>query len=100
MPWYESQLAGTVIGTVLGFLLAFIPNAIERQRARKCLLRLLKAEISSATDQLRNEIGDFRSTLDAVSKGEPCEIYTSERRLDEVFTSKLAHIVLPSKICV
>ncbi len=92
MPWYESQLIGTVIGTVLGFFLAFIPNALEGRRARKCLLHLLKAEIASVTDQLRDEIGGLRSTLAAVSKGEGCEIYISERRLDEVFAANLANL--------
>lgn len=92
MPWYESQLAGTVIGTLLGFFLAFIPNAIERRRARRCLLRLLKAEIISITDRLREEVSKFRSTLEAVSNGEACEIFTSERRLDEIFTANLVNM--------
>ena len=92
MPWYETQLVGTVSGTVLGFLLAFIPNAIERRRARKCLLRLLRAEITSIIDELSEKLDAVRSTLEAVSKGEACEIFTSERRLDEIFTANLVNM--------
>lgn len=92
MPWYESQLIGTIIGTVLGFLLSYIPNAIERIRTRRCLLRLLRAEISSITEQLRERVVDYRDSLESMLKGEPCEIYFSDRRLDEIFAANLVNI--------
>jgi hypothetical protein len=92
MPWYESQLAGTVIGTILGFILAFIPNALEKRRAHKCLRLLLKAEIRSIIDQLKDRVVDVRSTLEATSKGESCEIFSSDRRIDEIFTANLVNM--------
>jgi len=94
MPWYESQLVGTIFGTVLGFLLAYIPSIIERQRIRKCLIRLLKVEIASVTGQLKDRIADFRSVLEDVSKGESCEIFTSDGRSDEIFTANLVNMTI------
>jgi hypothetical protein len=104
MPWYESQLAGTIFGTVLGFLLAYVPSTIERRRIRKCLIRLLKVEIASVTDQLRGRIADFRSVLEDVSKGESCETFTSDGRSDEIFTANLVNMTIiepdqAEKIC-
>jgi hypothetical protein len=92
MPWYESQLVGTIAGTVLGFLLSYIPTAIERRRVRRSLLTLLRAEISSATDYLREKIIDYRDALEMVSKGDVVELFYSERRLDEVFAANLLNM--------
>ena len=92
MPWYESQLIGTIIGTVLAFLLSYIPSTIERIRARRCLLRLLRAEISSITDLLRERAVDYRDGLELSLKGKPCPIYVSDRRLDEIFAANLVNI--------
>lgn len=94
MQWYESQLAGTIIGAVLGFLLAYIPTAVEKRRVRKCLLRLLKIEIAAVTDQLKERVSDFRSVLEAVSKGEACEIFISDGRSDEIFTANLVNMTM------
>ena len=92
MPWYESQMIGTVTGTVLGFLLSYIPTAVEKRRVRTSLLRLLKAEISSTTDYLREKIVDYREALEAVLKGDGVELYYSERRLDEIFTANILNM--------
>jgi hypothetical protein len=94
MPWYESQLAGTIVGTLLGFLLAFIPSAVERRRVRNCLLRLLKTEIASVTDQLRGRIADFQGVLKDVAGGEVYEIFASDGRLDEIFAANIVNMTM------
>lgn len=94
MPWYESQIVGTIFGTVLGFLLAYIPSTLERRRVRKCLVRLLKVEIASITNQLKERILEFSKALEEVSKGEACEIFASDGRADEIFTANLVNMTI------
>jgi hypothetical protein len=92
MPWYESQLVGTIIGAGLGFFLAYIPTAIERRRSRRALLSLMRTEIAAATEQLKEKVEQAERMLAAAAEGKACQIFTSERRLDEVFTANLANL--------
>jgi hypothetical protein len=92
MPWYESQLVGTIIGAVLGFFMAYIPTAIERRRSRRALLRLMRMEIAAATEQLKEKVEQAKRMVAAAADGKACQIYTSERQLDEVFTANLANL--------
>lgn len=93
MQWYESQLAGTVIGAFLGFVFSYVPSAVERFRTRRSLLRLLRAEIFSVTEYLRERIADYRDLLASMQKGGSGELYFSDRRLDEIFFANLVNIV-------
>jgi hypothetical protein len=90
--WYESQLAGTVIGTVLGFLLSVGPKIFERRRTRRCLIRLLRLDVTSIAEHLKALIGEYRDALDSVSKGKGFEFYPSDRRLDEIFLANLGDV--------
>jgi hypothetical protein len=54
----------------------------------------LRVEIASVTDQLRERISDFRSVLEDVSRGESCEIFTSDGRADEIFTANLVNMTI------
>ena len=93
MPWYESQLAGTVIGAVLGFFLAYVPTAVERYRSRRALIHLLRTEIASSTARLSDKISHARRVHDAALQGRACRIFTSDQRLDQVFSANLPNLV-------